>query len=145
MRNLASFLVVGVLLAGSGCGDAGPAKPKLYPVSGKVTVAGKPLADCNITFKSTSTQGLGYGATVAADGSYSLAGTDGRPGAEPGKYKIVLMAPGLAMKDAMMGGAPGGGPPVVAKPFPDEYSDESTSPQEVEVKASSNSIDIVIP
>ena len=147
MRKLAGFWVIGLLFFNLGCGPAGPAKPKLYPVSGKVTVAGKPLADCGIQFVLIGKNGVSYNSKIAADGSFTLEDPqDQSRGAQAGKYKVVLLnAPEADMK-AMMAGSQSGQPTAgEGAPFPAEYSAAATSPNEYEVKAESNTIDIVIP
>jgi len=145
IRLVVGLLCLGLLSVGGGCGDGGPAKSKLYSVKGKIT-GPKPLTDCTISFIAVGGDGKGSGGKIGADGSYTLTSADGREGAEPGKYKVVLQAsPDAAMKAMMSGGGgPAGGPPVVEAPFPDEYRDANTSPKEVEVKAESNTIDIAI-
>ena len=143
MRKLSVLAILGLICAG--CGDGGPAKAVLHPVSGKVTVGGKPLADCKIQFVMTGKEGA-YTSPIAADGSYSLVSPDGRSGAEAGKYKVVLMmSQDLQMKTMYSGG--GGGPPKPGQgaPYPQEYSSLETSPKEVTVEAKSNTIDIDVP
>ncbi len=130
-----------------GCG--GPAKPTVYPVSGKVTMEGKSLADVGIYFISTTDKARNYSGTISADGSYTLSDPeDKRAGAQAGKYKVVLQLTGDALQKSMMaamGQGQAGGPPPSATPFPKEYTSAETSPKEVEVKPESNTIDITIP
>ena len=150
MRILGVFLVAGLLSFSLGCGgDAGPPKPKLYSVTGKLTLAGKPLADCKIQFVMVGKPGVAYNGNAGVDGSFTLADPQdaARLGAEPGKYKIVLQVSAEMAKNAMMTGGPQSGPPDMTKgaPFPPEYGDAKTTPKEVEVKAESNTIDIAIP
>ena len=146
MRNFAVVLVAALLFVNSGC-PGGPTKAVLHPVSGKVTVGGKPLADCTIQFVGTGTEAVSFNGKLGKDGTYSLVDpTDGRAGAAAGKYKVVLMgSPDAAMEAMKTMKGPQSGPPTVTAPFPAEYSAVETSPKEVEVKAGSNSIDIVIP
>jgi hypothetical protein len=149
MRKVAFFLAVGLILGISGCGG-GAGKVKLYSVSGKVTVGGKPLTDCTVQFV-ISDKAAAYTSKIGADGSYSLvASQDGRSGAEVGKYKVVLAMSAEMQAKAMMSGAQRG--PLVpgqgqaeSLPFPKEYSSLNTTPKEVDVEAKSNTIDIVIP
>jgi hypothetical protein len=147
VRVLCGALVFCLLAAGAGCGG-GPSKPKQYPVSGKVMVDGKPLANVGIYFIA-STGAQNFSGTTGSDGSYSLSDPqDKSGGAQPGKYKIVLQLVGEDLSKGMMQAmqAPGqGGPPKVTTPFPTEYTAATTSPKEVEVKAESNTIDITIP
>ncbi len=139
-------LFAGLCLISLGCSH-GPVKPKLYSVSGKVTVAGKPLTDCGIQFVSTKDSTVGYGGTLDASGNYTLTDRqDGRAGAQPGKYKVVLEPSLEAAKKAMSGGGQAG--PMQGSPggeFPPEYSSAATSPKEVEVQTSSTVINIEIP
>ncbi len=150
MRILGCLAVLSFLVVTAGCGAGGPPAAKLYSVSGKVTVAGKPIADCNIQFVAVGKEGY-FGGKIGADGTYTLVAPDGRSGAEVGKYKVVLQqAPEAAMKAMQAGGmgppgsgGPGGGGSNL--PFPAEYSSVETSQKEVEVKAESNTINIEIP
>jgi len=92
MRRLSPARLSGALgvlvLALSGCGGVGT----LYPVSGKVTVDGKPLKDGQVSFVPDKEKG--NKAPVAPfgkikDGSYSL-DTKGQPGAPAGWYQIMV-------------------------------------------------------
>lgn len=143
MRNLLVLSLFGLTIGIMGC-DGSAAKAKLYSVSGKATAGGKPLANCIISFVSASGDGKMFGGEIAADGSFTLSHSDGRVGAEPGKYKVVLqVSPELQQKAMTSGG--GSGPPQVTAPFPSEYAEASSSPKEVEVKAESNTINVEIP
>jgi hypothetical protein len=144
MRSMAVVVACILMVASPGCGGGGPAPAKLYSVSGKVTVANKPLADCTVQFVAVGKEGA-FSGKIAADGGYSLVSLkDGRSGAEAGKYKVVLqMSPEAQMK--LM--AQQSGPPIPGQgaPFPAEYASVETSTKEVEVKAESNTINIEIP
>lgn len=112
MRLLFSRLVflavlIGVGLA-SGCGEKAVS---LAPVSGKVTVDGKPLSsgsvslipDVSLSDKGASevskmqTTGMS-GGEINPDGTYKIY-TDGKEGAPLGKYKIRVMPPVTQSKD----------------------------------------------
>lgn len=126
-----------------GCSGA-PPKPDAYPVTGKVTVEGKPLAGHLVSFVSTST-GEGSSATTDSNGAYTLSTLDGRPGCVPGKYKVVIKPGAEATMAAMKNMKPGmTAPPTASAEVPGTYGDAATSPKEVEVKAESNTIDIAI-
>lgn len=81
-------LVWGVALAVSwfavGCGDAGPAR---QPVSGVITLNGKPLPSGTVTFAPLD------GATAATaeirDGAYQIARSEGPA---PGRYQVEINA-----------------------------------------------------
>lgn len=143
MRKYVALLLT-LSFLGLGCGGGGPVKPKLYPVTGKVTVGGKPLTDCTIGFASLpgAADVRGYSSPLNQNGEYSLTDQqDGKSGAAAGKYKVTLTLSPEAAKKAMMSGA--GQPGYSATTaFPPEYTSVETSPREVEVKAESNTINI---
>ncbi len=135
-----SCLVLSVLVLVSGCPSDGP---KTVPVKGTLTIDGKPATDVSITL-------AGPDPTVPAasgkveNGSFTLfCGTEGKPGAVPGKYKVVLSA-NAAVSPAMY--QSGGGDPRKAKlPFPEKYKAAGTSDKEVEITNGSNELNITIP
>jgi len=71
-----------------GCGESGP---KLVPVSGTVTLNGKPLEGASVAFQPDASlqDGLPAGDVTGPDGNYR-ANTKGRSGVMPGKYKVVV-------------------------------------------------------
>jgi hypothetical protein len=147
VQLVASVLCGGLFVVAAGCGDSGPAKSKLFAVTGTVSGATS-FADCTVSLVSTGGGEIRvFGGKIGPDGSYSLKASDGRDGAEPGKYKVVFQPAAAAAMQAMMsgGGGTAGGPPQVAAPFPDEYKNAATSPKEVEVKAELNTINLTIP
>ncbi len=85
LRRSACLLVAVASL--SGC-DSGP---KLVPVTGTVTIDGKPLDGANIAF--APEPGNEYPAqgtdVTSAEGNYKLS-TNGRAGLPPGKYKVAI-------------------------------------------------------
>lgn len=124
----------------AGCG--GPAGPETYPVTGKVTIDGKPADGLSITFNPVETGKDAAGGNVGADGTYTLyTGVEGKEGAQPGKYKVTLSDPSDTSYMQSGGGDPtkiqGGRVPV-------EYKNSSTTPKEVEVTAGPNTINIEI-
>ena len=146
MRTLAC-IAIGVICC-AGCGG-GPSKATLYPVKGKVTVGGKPLANCNINFTAAASAPnaapQSYQGTTNDQGEYSLAdGTDARPGAAVGKYKVSFAVGAKAAQEMMMKGGMKPGYDATAAPFPKEFSSAETSTKEVEVKAESNTINVEI-
>src|ERR1700729_3502154 len=67
--------------------------PAPVPVSGKVTVGGEPLKTGTVTFfaeagNPTKAEPRGK---IKEDGTYEVQ-TDGKPGAPPGTYKVVVFA-----------------------------------------------------
>jgi hypothetical protein len=127
-----------------GCSGA-PPKADAYPVTGKVSAGGKPLAGYLITFVPSTAGNEASSATTDSNGAYTLATLDGRPGCVPGKYKVVIKPGAEATMAAMKNMKPGmSGPPGATSDVPPSYGDAATSPKEVEVKAEPNTIDITI-
>jgi hypothetical protein len=84
--------VCGAPWAGTGCA---PSAERLVAVSGAVTVEGEPLRLGWVTFYPDEARGntgshLPWG-QIRQDGTYELS-TNGRPGAPPGAYKVVVAA-----------------------------------------------------
>jgi len=74
-----------------GCGGE-PDKIKVIPVTGTVTLDGKPLEEATVTFLPQTAQGVAAAATTDKNGHYVLqtAGAH-RPGAAPGQYTVTIM------------------------------------------------------
>jgi hypothetical protein len=142
--------VAGLCLLNSvvGCGESGPPKAAVYPVTGTVTGGSGDLTGCVITFNPSDPAGVGATATIGAGGKYTLEAIDGRDGCPAGSYKITLsMSPEAtkaAMMKAMSGGPGKGGPPKVESPYPEKYQKMDTSDKTVEVKAEPNVIDVAL-
>jgi hypothetical protein len=82
-----------------GCG---PARPRLVPVAGRVTVGGKPLSFGSVQFLADAARGNPSLevplAAVRPDGGYALE-TGGKKGAPPGWWKVVVLADNLRADD----------------------------------------------
>lgn len=130
----------------AGCGQRGPA---VHPVSGIVTVGGKPVQNVQVTFMPTDPSRPVASGNVDADGRYVLtSGATNSRGAVAGAYKVVLaQLDGSSQQelDARYTSGTGGPPPVPKAAFPDEYKSVETSPKQVDVAAGSNTINIEIP
>jgi hypothetical protein len=112
------------LLTLPGCGGL-----KLYPVSGGVTLDGKPLSQCTVCFNPDASKGNALTVSCVgrldAQGHYALRtiavkGSDGGAGAPPGWYKVTLLT-----------GLPGD-PEISVNPI---YLDANKTPLSVEVVA----------
>lgn len=141
MLKCLSWLSVAVtLLAVAGC-DSGP---KVYSVTGKVTIKGNPAPEnTRVNFEPVG-GGESAAGIVDASGNYKLFyGNEGREGAMPGQYKVFL-APD-ASSEAYMSGPPSGIPGMPsAGPIPKEYLSGQTSPLTVDVPESNTTIDVII-
>jgi hypothetical protein len=90
ITRVCSIALTGLLVAGCGSGS------KIVPVSGTVTLEGKPLASAHVAFqpeapKGTQNAGVGsYGVTDAA-GKYTLKIVDtDQPGAVVGTHRVEI-------------------------------------------------------
>ena len=94
--RVCGFVVLGVVLFAGGCS---PARDKsLMPVTGKVTLEGKPLSGTTITFVPIgSTRGAGGNGYTDKSGKYELSATHGGKGVPVGEYRVV--ASKLVMPD----------------------------------------------
>jgi hypothetical protein len=123
-----------------GCGASGPTT---YPVSGKVTIDGEPAKEVRVDFYPVDSTNQMASGQVSENGTYTLfTGQIGKEGAMAGKYKVVL-APLTTDTSYMDSGTDPTTQPQEGA-VPEEYTKESTTPKEVEVKPGPNSIDIEI-
>ena len=133
------FLIVLLSVGLPGCGE-GPEGPDMAPVSGIITLDGKPLPDAEVVFVGETFEG--YGRTNE-EGHYSLV-----RGAPIGNCKVYVMkkaasgTPGSidmsieGMDEEQMRAmsASGAGPSTAAKPLlPPEYSDPKLTRLTIEV------------
>jgi hypothetical protein len=70
---------------------------KFVPVSGKVTLNGKPLANATVSFQPMAAKGSveagpGSQGKTNAEGGYSLQASTGRNGALVGEHRVIITA-----------------------------------------------------
>lgn len=123
----------------AGCGGGAEDAPDTFPVTGKVTQGGKPLADVKVDFV-PSGGGLPSSGVTNAEGVYVLSRHTGDEGAIPGTYRVVL-SEGTA-PDMSAYQNPGEGPPAKESKIPEKWQSKETSPKSVEVKNEPNVVDI---
>ncbi|OAI54130.1 hypothetical protein AYO47_03510 [Planctomyces sp. SCGC AG-212-M04] len=73
----------------SGC-SSGPERPPTYPVSGTVTLKGKPLEGARVVFVSSAQSGMPASGVTDADGVYHLTTFDSGDGALAGTYGVKV-------------------------------------------------------
>ncbi len=92
-RGLSIVISAGISITIIGCGEDGLGTR--YPVTGKVTYKGQPVAEASISFRPTSgdqnSEKRGATGTVK-DGYYSLSTLGGDDGAFPGEYEVSISA-----------------------------------------------------
>ena len=80
-----------LFVALTGCGRAASDRPKLIPVSGTVTLDGKPLSGAVVQFIPTgSTRGNGASGCADKAGKYELTAARGGKGTPVGEYRVVI-------------------------------------------------------
>lgn len=85
-----SAAVISLLMVVCGCGgETDPNRKPTYPVSGKVTLEGKPVADATLTFSPEEGQPVATGRTDA-EGRYTLTTYEPDDGAAEGKYLVLV-------------------------------------------------------
>jgi hypothetical protein len=124
-RPIAVATICVVLAAMVGCGES---QVEVFPVTGNITVDGKPPVGAQIVFHpveaSQGAEGVAPIGTVKSDGSFDVTVYQPGDGAPPGAYIATIQ---WFPYDEKIGGA---GRNVI----PDEYSSPKTSPIKVTVK-----------
>jgi hypothetical protein len=95
VTGLLKWMVAGgLLMLVAGCNDG----PALYPVTGSVSLDGKPVDGASVTF--ISSDGQPVFATTDSSGNYAML-TNGKPGVPVGEYKVtvskVASSPAISM------------------------------------------------
>ena len=128
-----------VMLLLSGCGGGAPPPRKTVPVTGTVSLNGKPLVGASIRFIPTTAGHDGAASVSDATGAYKLL-TGSTEGVMPGSYKVVFeyhvnkdgspIVPqeGLDMEQLKMSGDAVSG-------LPEMYSNPDVTTQMLDVKA----------
>src|SRR5687768_4028659 len=82
---LSILVTVGIVL--TGCSSS--SRPPTYPVTGIVTLQGKPVAGAAITFVPTG-DGEAASAITDSEGKYALTTWEAGDGARPGEYRVKV-------------------------------------------------------
>jgi hypothetical protein len=133
--SIVSALGLGMLLLTTACG-CGESKPPLLPVSGKVTIDGKPAEEGGVVFHNGLQQLIG---SIQPDGAYSIR-SNKDAGAPLGKYKVTVMVT-MTPKNAQ--GQPVNLPKTLSNK---KFMSPKTTPLEVEVVESpgANAYDLAV-
>ena len=79
-------VTVGIVL--TGCSNS--SRLPTYPVTGTVTLQGKPVAGAAITFVPTGSEGEAASAITDSEGKYALTTWRAGDGARPGEYRVKV-------------------------------------------------------
>jgi len=141
IRSVYGLLVLVAVLGLVGCGPSGPST---VPVKGTLTIDGQPADNVSITLSPLDSK-LPTASGQVKNGAFQLfTGSQGKPGAVPGKYKVVLSQMQTASPEELkaMYVKGGGPPPSPKRSFAEKYTQASTSDKEVEVKSGPNDLKI---
>jgi len=113
------------LVSVSGCGEA----PKFAPVSGVVTLNGKPLANATVAFAPIAKEGSidagdGSAGKTNAQGEYTLTTSRRVPGAMVGKHRVRISVLAQQVGESDQRPPPGGWP--LKDKIPARYNGETT-------------------
>lgn len=129
LKLLGALLALGL----AGCGNNGP---KYFPVSGRVTFAGKPVAAGMVRFNNPQGS-IDIFAKIEADGAYNVRMAKGN-GLPEDSYAVAVMPPRI--------NAPVGTMTLPPQPpcpdIPEKYRQPSTSGLTLTVEPNSNQFDI---
>ncbi|MGE0758895.1 MAG: hypothetical protein AB7O38_17870, partial [Pirellulaceae bacterium] len=138
VRHLACLLGMTASLLATGCGDDGP---ELHPVSGTVTLEGKPLANAGVMFfPRGTTRGNTCVAMTDADGKYTLKPENrSGEGAPEGTFAVTISK----MKDppAAAGDQPAAAETGLEETLSPKYWDSAQSILQATVAPGPNTID----
>ena len=129
MKYYACIVALIVIQMNSGCSDA----PKFAPVSGVVTLDGKPYALGVVSFQPLGTKdnpnpGRGSSAFTDANGKFSLKSDETMDGAIVGKHLVRIMSRSEGATSIKPGTSSPDGAPAsrkIADPIPPEWNGES--------------------
>ena len=148
-RSALAFLMATygiVCLASNGCGTK---QPETFPVSGRVTYKGQPIARGLVAFYPA--KGRMATGDIGPDGHYSLTTFHSGDGALPGRDRVTIDAkriPNASSQSKSLKEESQAGGLVVDKVewlVPQEYSRSETTPLAVEVTRSQNTINFDLP
>jgi len=129
---LSSVLLFSVWM--SGCGQSGP---KTAQAMGVVTYKGQPVEGANVMFSPT-TQGQGVAAMAVTDaaGKFTLQTAQGKPGAVPGEYVVMITKMEMVPTGEKVPKPEGGMEDVMTTKhlLPEKYRFPSSTPLKVKIE-----------
>jgi len=151
MRRISLIALFVISFTAVGCGPS----YKIYPVTGKVTLDGSPLAGATVMLKPVAADGKPASGTCDKDGVYSV--VDMRPeaaaGASPGEYTVGILWYKPSEDSSQASGSSAGTEDSAASrskvdgpksDLPAAYQNADTSGLTLTVKAESNKADFAL-
>jgi len=139
-KKLSCLLSLALFAVLSGCGGGGSdGLPSLVPVSGTVTLDGKPLQDAEINFNTLGeTEGPGSLAISDSNGKFIVRTSDNE-GAAVGEYKVtVIQYGGEDGKPLTSDEMASEFPPAMFNILPKQYEDVALTPLKVTIGKDGN-------
>jgi hypothetical protein len=133
-----------VFLVGCSGGTGDPNRPDTAPVTGVVTLDGKPVEGASVSFQAQEGQHSAFGQTNA-EGRYQLTTFVSGDGAVPGKYVVTIRKTESVGGNAVPQDDPNYGkqpliPPTIKFIVPEKYSNPKTSGLTATVSEGENDI-----
>lgn len=153
MSRICFVLFLVLALGLTGCSeDTSVAPPgSVVPVTGVVTMDGKPLDYCKVTLVpmgGTTSQGYGASGSTDSAGKYemkSLVGNEGVIGAPPGSYKVTFIR--MEKPDGTVVSPESQEPPMMSgarMSLPMQYGGTDTTPVDVTISSSGGTYDFAL-
>ncbi|MGQ9606295.1 MAG: hypothetical protein ACUVTW_08845 [Thermogutta sp.] len=156
MAVVLSGLAVAAIVLGGAC-NRGSNKPKTYPVTGTVTLNGKPVPGATVNFTPKEQAPPGQSGPQAASavtdeqGKYQIGTFAKGDGALPGEYLVSVTkyegggpTGGGGSEEEYRPPRPGEESPVPKNVLPQQYANPNTSGLSVKVEAKANTYDITL-
>ncbi|MEZ6064555.1 MAG: carboxypeptidase-like regulatory domain-containing protein [Planctomycetaceae bacterium] len=149
--SLLKWLLIGAVMTPlAGCGSSsGKPADDVYPVTGRLTLGGKPVEGADLTFFNSAENRTAFGRTDA-DGNYQLTTFTANDGAVAGEYVVTIMkglpAPTVETPDVESAAyVPPGmhqstDPTPPKNSFPAMYADQASSGLKATVKSEGENV-----
>lgn len=95
MQFSCNVICMSAILFNAGCGSGGGDRKPTHKVTGKITLAGGPVAEASVTFSPQEGQPAAFGRTDSS-GAYTLSTYSSGDGAVAGKYTVLVSKGGAA-------------------------------------------------
>jgi len=133
-RQINLIALAALLAISAGCGESPKGRTGLFPVTGTVTIDGKPLTTGMISFMADNAREA-FTSPIDGTGKYKLGASATDAGALPGEYKVLI----IATEAPKMSTDPAN-PSQPKSLIPEKYTKKETSGLTATVKSEPNTI-----